>query len=176
MNKQKPKHTLMLMRHAKSDRSDPSQDDFDRPLNPRGRKTAPRMGKWLKKRKLMPEVVISSPARRARETTVLVTGPLRFPEGKIIWDERVYNGSVPGLLAVVNSHASGAQVSLLVGHNPGLDDLLAHLCAGALPLDEEGKLLTTGAIAVLALDPGKGLERGSAELEELVRPRDVEGN
>lgn len=165
----------MLMRHAKSDRSDVSQNDFDRPLNPRGRKTAPRMGKWLRKHKLVPDVVISSPAQRARETTLLTAGQLRFPEKKIIWDERIYNGSVPALLAVIESHAPVAGTSLLVGHNPGLDDLLAHLCTGPLPLDEEGKLLTTGAIAVLTLDPGRGLDRGCAELEELTRPRAIEG-
>ena len=167
------KHRLMVMRHAKSDRSDPSQQDFDRPLNARGRKTAPRMGKWLKKNKLVPATLISSHARRARETALLVAGKLRFPEARIIWDERVYNGTVDGLLEVIRSHR-GDLSALLVGHNPGLDDLLAYLCAGPLPLDEEGKLLTTGAIAVVALDPDMLLGRGGAKLEKLIRPGELE--
>lgn len=169
------KHRLMLMRHAKSDQSGLSRQDFERPLNARGRKTAPRMGKWLKKNKLAPATVISSPARRARETTLLVAGKLRFPESRIIWDERIYNASLEGLLEVVRSYRSEISTALLVGHNPGLDDLLAYLCAGPLPLDEEGKLLTTGAIAVVALDADMLLERGGAKLEKLIRPGELEG-
>ena len=169
------KHRLMLMRHAKSDRSDATQQDFDRPLNARGRKTAPRMGKWLKKSGFAPEALISSPARRARETAQLVAGKLRFPEERIIWDDRIYNASLETLLAVIESHRDALSAALLIGHNPGLDELLAYLCAGPLPLDEEGRLLTTGAVAVVALDADRLLTRGGAELERLVRPADLEG-
>ena len=168
------KHRLMLMRHAKSDRSDASQQDFDRPLNARGRKTAPRMGKWLKKNRLAPEILISSPARRARETALLVAGKLRFPEERIIWDERIYNASFEALLAAIRSHLEQLSTTLLVGHNPGLDDLLTYLCAGPMPLDEEGRLLTTGALAVVALDADMLLKRGGAKLERLIRPGEFE--
>ena len=74
------KRTLLLMRHAKSDWNDSSLPDFDRPLNARGKKTAPVMGQWLIEHDLVPELILSSTAYRARETTELVKKSLDYQD------------------------------------------------------------------------------------------------
>lgn len=166
------KAQLILMRHAKSDWSDAAAADFDRPLAARGRKAAPKTGKWLRKQGYGPEALLSSPARRARETAVLVGAALKIPEQQIIWDPRIYEAGTGDLLAVIRDHAARVRKLLLIGHNPGLDQLLLHLCRNAPGPDAKGRLLTTGAVAVLTF-PGKiRPESGSARLEILRRPRD----
>lgn len=162
------------MRHAKSDWSDPSQEDFDRPLAARGKKTAPRMGKWLRKQKCIPDVFVSSPALRARQTSLLVAEKLGFPVKRLSFDDRIYEGSIPALQAVIQTHGRAASTLLLVGHNPGLDNLLCYLCSGPPPRDPDGKLLTAGALAVLGYQGGIDDAGGSAELEVLMRPKALE--
>jgi len=168
---------LILMRHAKSDWSSPGQPDFERPLSARGHKSAPQMGRWLREQGLLPDVVVSSPARRARETAVAVAAVVGIDHGILVWDDRIYEAGVNDLLAVIREHCGRCTTALLVGHNPGLDDLLCHLSSRAPPLSASGKLLTTGAVAVLAWKQGHiGTDRHGAELEYLQRPRDLPGH
>lgn len=163
---------LLLMRHAKSDWSADGLPDFERPLNKRGRKTAPAVGKWLRQKRLKPDVFVSSPALRARETALLVADELGFPVEAIVFDEAMYDAALGDLLSVIARWREGAQVLLLVGHNPGFDTVLTHLCSKEPPEDAEGRLLTTAAVAVLALDAAQALDPGSARLEILRRPKD----
>src|SRR4051812_3134502 len=118
--------TLLLLRHAKSSWKNPEARDFDRPLNKRGLKAAPLVGKFIKERKLKPDLIISSPAVRARMTAALVveSGEL---EGELRYDERIYEADIEALLKVVSQVDEAAETVLVVGHNPGLQELLRFL-------------------------------------------------
>jgi phosphohistidine phosphatase len=161
---------LMLMRHAKSDRSDPGARDFDRPLTGRGRKAVPQMAKWLRKEGFAPGVILSSPAVRARQTALLLARELGIRDSEVAWDEDIYEADLETLLRVIGRRAE--TVLLLVGHNPGFDDLLCHLCREPPPRDGEGKLLTTAAIAALEFDGPIDTRKGCARLAGLKRPND----
>jgi len=168
------KHKLILMRHAKSDWSTDAATDFERPLAKRGRKDAPRMGRWLNKHDLAPDKFVSSPACRARETAMYVAEEINFSEPDIIWEERIYDGSLHDLLDVINTHSIDTNVLLLVAHNPGLDSLLEYLSGDEPVFNDTGKLMTTAAVAVL--DYGKqpiNTKASGAKLEVLIRPRDL---
>lgn len=158
------------MRHAKSDRSDPGARDFDRPLVGRGRKAVPPMAKWLRKEGFVPGLIVSSPAVRARETALLLARELGVRESEICWDDDIYDADLAALLRVIRRRADTDL--LLVGHNPGFDDLLCHLCSESPSRDAEGKLLTTAAMAVLEFDGPVGTGAGSARLVALKRPKD----
>lgn len=116
--------TLYLLRHAKSSWSLPSLDDIDRPLNKRGIKAAPFIGEILLKKKISPELVISSPALRAITTAKIIAEKLNYPVSNIKKDNNVYEASALDLLSVIK-HANDKLNSLmLVGHNPGITDLI----------------------------------------------------
>lgn len=167
--------TLLILRHAKSDRDGAPADDFARPLARRGRRDAPRMGRWLQERGLTPDLVLSSPAQRARETTEAVTALLGVPAAHIHYDDRLYLAAPDTLLAVIAGCPARAGTLLLVGHNPGLEELLEYLCAEPPPRTDTGKLLTAGALAQLTLQqPWSKLAPRSATLVELVRPRELD--
>jgi phosphohistidine phosphatase len=169
------KHKIILMRHAKSDWLTGAQSDFDRPLARRGRKDAPRMGRWLHKQALYPDRFISSPARRTRETALCVADALEFPRGDIVWEQPLYEASLEDLLAVINNHCTGAKRLLVIAHNPGLDTLLEFLARDQAQLSSTGKLMTTAAVAVLDFGAVPiSTNPASAHLEHLVRPRELD--
>ena len=115
---------LMLLRHAKSDWPD-GVADIDRPLAPRGREAAPRMGAYLAAEGLLPDQVLVSPARRARETFDLVAPSLG---GATVREEpRIYEAPAARLLQVAREGEADARALLLVGHNPGFEDLARRL-------------------------------------------------
>lgn len=113
---------ITLLRHAKSSWDDPGLSDFDRPLNPRGRRNAPEMGRRLKARDQVPDLLISSPALRAVTTARMVAREMGFPEGRIIEEPSLYHASEGRIMAIVNSLESLAGHLMLVGHNPGFSD------------------------------------------------------
>ncbi|MGE0371159.1 MAG: histidine phosphatase family protein [Gammaproteobacteria bacterium] len=167
--------TLLILRHAKSDRDGAAVDDFARPLAARGRRDAPRMGRWLRTRGLRPDLVLSSPALRTRQTTEAVQEALELPAERLRFDDRLYLAALATLLAVIADCPARTGTLLLVGHNPGLEELLEHLCAEAPPRNAAGKLLTAGALARLTVRQGwKKLEPHGASLVELVRPRELD--
>ena len=166
-------HLLLLMRHAKSDWSDHGAADFDRTLNDRGRKDAKKMGAWLRKKKIVPALIISSPAVRAERTALIVCRETDTDPAQIIRDRRIYEASLEELLKVVAEHAQDSGRTLLIGHNPGLETLLAHLSGDQPEPNHAGKVMTTAAIAVL--DYGEkpvSIKKASARLLCLARPRD----
>ena len=168
------KHKLILMRHAKSDWLTGAQSDFDRPLARRGRKDAPRMGRWLHKQALYPDRFISSPARRTRETALCVADALEFPHTDILWERPLYEASLEDLRIVISNHCAGAKRLLVIAHNPGLDVLLEFLARDKVQLSSTGKLMTTAAVAVLdfGADP-INIKQSGARLEFLVRPKEL---
>lgn len=168
------RHCLILMRHGKSDWSAPGQADFDRPLAKKGVRAVPKMASWLGDHGFLPDRILSSPALRARQTTERLAAEIGLNAGAISRDERIYNASLAELLEVVGDIGGGADCVLLVGHNPGFDDLLEHLSASSPPRNEEGKLLTTAALAVLDYGDGPfSTAAGSGRLLHLVRPADL---
>ncbi|MBX9853514.1 MAG: histidine phosphatase family protein [Cytophagaceae bacterium] len=109
---------LFLARHAKSDWSVPGQKDFDRELNGRGRNDAPRMGKKLSEMDVKPDLIMSSPAARAKLTAEFIAEQLRYDTEKIIFNEDIYEASVRSLLAIINELSDDYNKVMLVGHNP----------------------------------------------------------
>ena len=118
---------LYLIRHAKSSWDDPDLADFERPLNKRGKEEAPAMGKRLKKSKVQPDLILSSPAKRALKTTKIIAKELDFPKKQTVTDEAIYEAGVSALLNVIRNIDDAFQQVLLCGHNPGLTDLAQYL-------------------------------------------------
>lgn len=152
---------LVLLRHAKSDWPDVA--DHDRPLAKRGRRDAPRAGRWLGRSGYLPDAVVCSTALRARQTWELVSAgladavpgaapPVRF-------EPRVYEATVLGLLMLVREFPDEERTVLIVGHNPGLAELAVGLTA---PPPEPPSAFPTAAVAVLGL-PGGWAAAGPAE-------------
>jgi phosphohistidine phosphatase len=161
---------LYLLRHAKSSWDDNSLPDFDRPLNNRGIKTAPVVGQYIRRKKIQVDLVLSSPAKRARETSKLViraagiAADLRF-------DERIYEATAGQLMSVVSQIGDGIGAALLVGHNPGFEDLLTRLTG-------EVHRLSTAALAEIALDieEWRGIRENCGQLIQLIKPKEIEKN
>ena len=167
------KHNLIIMRHAKSDWSTSANSDFDRPLSRRGDRDAPRMAVWLADQGLFPDMIISSPALRTKQTVSAVVEKLGIPEQDIIWDAAIYGASLDQLLEVLDRYAAAADSVLLVGHNPGLDSLVEYL-SDRQPEYRRGKLMTTAAVAVLDYgDKEISTREHSARLQILMRPKDL---
>lgn len=134
--------TILIMRHAKSSWDDSSQKDFDRPLNKRGRKDAPAMGKYLLGSGLIPGHIISSPAQRARETILKVSDAVGVKENIIQWNEDLYYEGVEAYLKAIRSTPSAVVIVLVAGHNPTVEQTVAKLSGGAVR-----KAMTTANIA-----------------------------
>jgi phosphohistidine phosphatase len=118
--------TLYIVRHAKSSWDDTELSDFDRPLNDRGKKDAPRMGKRLREKKVTPDIMLSSPAERALTTCKEIANALDFPQGKIKTDKRLYHADEDQILKVIkelkDSPRDDEEVVMIFGHNPGLTE------------------------------------------------------
>jgi phosphohistidine phosphatase len=168
---------LTILRHAKSDWGDPGLDDFDRPLNERGRKAARRVGEELKRRKIAFDQVIASPAVRVRETLE------RFADGygrdlDVRFAPDLYLASSSDLLAMVQGLPDELESPLIVGHNPGLEMLVQVLTRDdddGLRAKVAGKF-PTGAAAVIDLEANRWSEvvPGTGTIAELILPRELD--
>ena len=118
--------TLLILRHAKSSWKDPSLADHDRPLNKRGKRDAPRMGKLLQEQDLVPERIISSTAKRARNTAKAVAKACHC-EDKVELTPEFYHAGPGAYLAVLQDVPDNEQRVMVVGHNPGMEALVTHL-------------------------------------------------
>ncbi len=164
---------LLILRHAKSDWDRPNLADFARPLAKRGRRDAPRVGAWLYREGLVPDIIISSPAERARATTLHICKRLDYKKKNVVWDAAVYEGSLNALLDVLARCPAAATV-LLVGHNPGLEELIRYLADGDVDEPADGKLLPTAATARLEMpDNWQQLDAGCAVLLSVTRPKNL---
>src|SRR5580765_4432158 len=158
---------LFLLRHAKSSRDDPSLKDFDRPLNDRGKDDAKRIGRYLSKKRIAVSVVVSSPAKRARRTAEIVLEAAGL-SNEPVFDERIYEANTKQLLKVISEIESIHESALLVGHNPGFEDLLARLT------DRAAGMPTASLAAIeLDLDNWRDIAPRSGELSWLITPKDL---
>jgi phosphohistidine phosphatase len=163
---------LLILRHAKSDWDGLAASDFARPLAKRGKKDAPRVGEWLYREGLIPHLIVSSPAQRARETALKVCKCLDLSKKDIVWDAEIYDAELQTLLDVLGRAPADAQMVLLVGHNPGLEELLRYLAGSDVDEPHDGKLLPTATIARLEMpDDWTCLPPGCAGLLAIVRPK-----
>src|SRR6266550_4389939 len=119
--------TLFLIRHAKSSRDNTALADKDRPLNDRGKREAPRMGKRLAKRRVKPDLILSSPATRALATAEIIAKKLDYKPRNIVVDDRLYAVEAEQLLDVIRQLDDGAKRVMLIGHNPELTELAHRL-------------------------------------------------
>lgn len=144
--------TLYLFRHAKSAWDDPSLDDVDRPLAPRGARAAPAMAAFMKSHGLQPDLVLCSAARRTRDTWALMAGTLGQPRTTYL--EEIYEAEASALAAAIHRAPASARRLMLIGHNPSLQDLALSLIgsgdrAGRKALAEK---FPTAALAVIDFD------------------------
>ena len=149
---------LVLLRHAHAEPAGEGQGDEDRALSPEGRAEAEAAGKWLRDHGFLPERVLVSPARRTRETLEAVLGVLGYIEQRD--DRRIYEATPGTLMQVADEHRDLGRV-LLVGHNPGLEQLASLLSSGQ---SGDFRGMPAGGIAVLRLPAVAALEPGDAQL------------
>jgi phosphohistidine phosphatase len=119
--------TFFLVRHAKSSWDDPALPDKDRPLGARGKRDAPKMAKRLAKRGVTPDVLLSSPAKRAFDTAKVFAEALDYHVKDIVVHEHLYAGAADDLLEVVRTLDDKVQSVMLFGHNPELTELAHRL-------------------------------------------------
>ena len=159
--------TIYLLRHAKSSWKDESLSDIERPLNGRGKKAADTMGAFLKREKILVDLVLSSSAVRARQTIdrVLVSANIVTD---VRFDERIYEAGVQRLVEIIRQIESGKKNVVLVGHNPGFEELLEWL-TGTI------ERMQTGALAKIGLKTSSwnSVSEKSGTLEWIVRPRQL---
>ena len=136
--------TLLVLRHAKSSWNDPQLDDHERPLNERGRRDGPRMGKLVREYGLIPDIVISSDALRARLTAEAVAAGARYV-GEIVLDPHLYVASPADILSLLRTVRENAETVMIIGHNPGLEELVEQLTG-------ERHDLPTAALAHIVLE------------------------
>ncbi len=162
---------LLLMRHAKSDWSG-GTPDIDRPLNSRGRDDAMRMGAYLNQQGITPDMMVVSVAERTRETASLLLNKLALDEDNVIFDRQLYLADRETISNIIELYASDNQCLLILAHNPGLDYLVSYLSRTAPPLSDNGKLMTTCALAHFHLNSLDALTRpGQAELLNIIKGR-----
>lgn len=160
--------TLILMRHAKSSWKEPELADHDRPLNKRGEKDAPRMGRLLKDKKLIPDLIYSSTAVRARLTVEGVIEKSGF-KNKVDYLESLYMAEPSTIIETLKQTPDKIDSILLVGHNPGLEGLLQIL-------SRKVESLPTGAIARISLPINHWSDLAlstEGKLKDNFRPRDL---
>jgi len=158
--------TLFVLRHAKSSWENPDWSDFERPLNSRGLDAARFIGELIYERGLQPQIIVSSPAKRAKQTAVLVkeiaevSKPVKF-------DERIYEASPHALFNLIREIDEKWESVLIVGHNPGFENLVRMLTG-------ETVSMPTAALAKinLNLENWHDLEINLNELEFLIRPKE----
>lgn len=159
--------TLFLLRHAKSSWKDKTLPDFERPLNSRGRKAAEIMSAFFKQEKISPDLILSSSALRARETIEIIVRSARL-RSDLRFDERIYEASASRLLEVVTQIEKGVRSALIVGHNPGLEELVYVLTA-------QNETMPTAALAKITFKTSNwnNTVNGGA-LDWVVRPKELE--
>ena len=166
-------YEILLMRHAKSDWHSHTAD-IDRPLNKRGSRDAAVMGRYLKQEGVIPDRVVSSVARRAQDTAELVLESFPSLRESMTVDKDLYLAGVHTLIEAVQLYAIKGETLLLVAHNPGMDEIVHSLSDTDPVYTDNGKLMTTCAVARFQLDSLDELNRpGRAKLVEIIRPKEI---
>ena len=164
---------LLIFRHGQAV-SSTETDDFARPITDKGKRAAQRMGVWLWQKGIRPDYIVCSPAERAWQSAQKLSKAMGRDASAITSDRRLYNADLKALLTVLAECPKKKDRIMLVGHNPGLTDLLLYLLGGETPQPDDAVLLPTAALARLQMpDSWKRLEFGSGRLKALTRPGDL---
>jgi len=160
--------TLLLLRHAKSDWGDSSLRDFDRPLAERGERDAPRIGKALRKRGVTPDVIIASPAVRAKATVQAAMKAAKV-ELEVTFDESIYGASSAELMELIRRLPDANECALLIGHNPGFEDLAGRLTGSQ-------QRMPTAALACIEfqIEHWNDVDDGKGKLVWLLTPKHLD--
>ncbi|MAT39762.1 MAG: phosphohistidine phosphatase [Ectothiorhodospiraceae bacterium] len=143
---------LIIARHAKSSWSDAALTDFERPLNKRGRRDAPFMGKLLAKQQIVPECIVSSPANRALTTARILAENMDFPLDHIRVEEELYESGLKDYVRAIHSIDCDVNTVMIVGHNPTITMFAEHLS------DHDFENIPTCGIVILQFDMGSWSE------------------
>ena len=166
---------LYILRHCKSDWDGSFSQDSDRALSKRGMSDARKMGAWMKDQAYIPTTILCSTAVRAQQTIQRVCKELGIAESGIHYLSELYLASCARLLSIIEDYRDKPGPLLLVGHNPGMDELVNYLAINDVPLTSQGKLMTTACLARFNLPENKSgqeLHR-QAELLSITRPSDI---
>jgi phosphohistidine phosphatase len=168
--------SLLLLRHAKSSWGDPGLADIDRPLADRGRKAATVMAEEMVRRGWLPDRVLVSPSRRTRETWAIVEARLdAAPVARLV--PELYEASASGLLPILRGIPEDAKTALVIGHNPGMEELAQDLSgpgSAVAALSVLERKFPTAALARFTVEGRwSGLGRTTARLTHFVRPKDL---
>lgn len=157
------------MRHAKSDWEDMNLSDFDRPLNQRGKKAAPMMGKELKDRKILPDIIFSSPAKRAKSTAIAVAKELNYTK-EIFYIDDFYFGNNNIIIQTIKNLNASVNSVMLVGHNPTWQNLITQFSKEVIH-----EQMTTGNVACLEADIEKwsDFKIGTCNYLWILRPKEL---
>lgn len=156
--------TLFILRHAKSSWKNSDLADFNRPLSSRGLEDATFMGTLIYQNKFQPDVILSSPAKRAKQTAVLVKETAQL-EKTIQYEEKIYEASPLTLIEIISRLEYEQESVFLIGHNPGLENLIKFLTGEAL-------ILPTAGFAKIALqiDSWSGISADCGQLQLFASP------
>ena len=162
--------TLFLVRHAKSSWENPGLSDKERPLNPRGERDAPRMGKRLAARNVKPDILISSPALRARSTSIKIAAEIAYPEADIQINDQLYFEGTSGMLDVIHGLDPTIRTAMLFGHNPTMTDLVNDLAGTDID-----NVPTCGIAEIkFDVDTWEAVVEGKGEMELFDYPKRVD--
>jgi phosphohistidine phosphatase len=157
---------ILIMRHAKSDWG-AGQKDFERPLNKRGEEAALFMGEYLRKLNKIPDLIISSPAERAKSTTFFVKSSLNY-KGKILWNPNYYYGDESNMLDSLYELDNDIDCVLLVGHNPTVENFVTNLTTIF------SQMSTANIVSIIAnIDSWSNLKLYDNQLEWHLRPKNL---
>ena len=164
---------LYIMRHAKSDWAVAGTSDFDRPINKRGNKSAIRIGEWMVENDCLPEKIISSPAKRAKQTIELLVDQIESKSKKEInYEEDLYLASLDSLLENIQLYKNDVNSLMLVAHNPGLEDLVHFLSSQP---SYEYKSMTTANLVIFEYKNNKfDIETDKGKLLEFIKPKELD--
>ena len=165
---------LLILRHGKSDWGSDAVDDFHRPLARRGRKAVKCMASWLCRQDLLPGHRLSSTAERARQTALRLCRHAHIPESRVEWHDAIYAADLEALLHVlVNAPQQHGRV-MIIGHNPGLEELVEYLAGEAIKASAGSPALPTTGLARLGMPrEWQRLPSGCAQLLSINRPREL---
>jgi phosphohistidine phosphatase len=154
--------TLLVIRHAKSSWDASNVDDFERPLNDRGKRDAPRMGKRLKEKNIYPSLMMSSPAKRALSTAKKIAKVLKYPKDDIKTDRKLYHADEETMLEILRGIKDSHDVVMIFSHNPGLTEFVNSLMSEEQPIDN---VPTCGVVAFeFVVDKWKDVEWGTGKM------------
>lgn len=163
---------LYIMRHAKSDWSGPQTSDFERPINKRGTRNAIRIGEWMDENNHIPQKIISSPALRAKETIELVTEQIsKFNLEDLTYEDELYLAGFTQLIEFINTYKDKVQSLMLVGHNPGIENLVNYLCDKS---GDKETIVTTANLFIFKFSSDSfNTAVDIIELVEAIKPREL---